>query len=55
VLLSKICKCVVNRLNLLLLFEWSLGMVASMESAMCSKVATGMSMVVTVSHEILWV
>jgi hypothetical protein len=33
----------------------SLGMLAPMESAMCSEAATGMSMVVTVSHEVLWV
>jgi hypothetical protein len=26
-----------------------------MESAMCSEAATGMSMVVTVSHKVLWV
>jgi hypothetical protein len=36
-----------------LVVGWSLGMVASMESVMCSEAATGMSMVVTVSHEVL--
>jgi hypothetical protein len=33
----------------------SLGMVALVESAMCSEAATRMSMVVTVPHEVLWV
>jgi hypothetical protein len=33
----------------------SLGMVAPVESEMCSKAATGMSVVVIVSHEVLWV
>jgi hypothetical protein len=30
-------------------------MVAPVESEMCSKAATGMSVVVIVSHEVLWV
>jgi hypothetical protein len=33
----------------------SLGMVAPVEFEMCSKAATGMSVVVIVSHEVLWV
>ena len=33
----------------------SLGMVAPVESEMCSKAATGMCAVVIVSHEVLWV
>jgi hypothetical protein len=33
----------------------SLGMVAHVESEMCSKAAIGMSVVVIVSHEVLWV
>jgi hypothetical protein len=33
----------------------SLGMVASVESAMCGEATTGMSMAVTVSHEVMWV
>jgi hypothetical protein len=33
----------------------SLGMVAPVESEMCSKDATGMCVVVIVSHEVLWV
>jgi hypothetical protein len=33
----------------------SLGMVAPVESEMCSKAATGMRAVVIVSHEVLWV
>jgi hypothetical protein len=34
--------------------ERSLGMVAPVESKMCSKAATGICAVVIVSHEILW-
>jgi hypothetical protein len=33
----------------------SLGMVALVEFTVCSEAATGMSMVVTVSHEVMWV
>jgi hypothetical protein len=33
----------------------SLGMVTPVESTMCSKAATGMSVVVIVSHEVWWV
>jgi hypothetical protein len=33
----------------------SLGMVAPVESEMCSKAATGMCAVVIVSHEVMWV
>jgi hypothetical protein len=33
----------------------SQGMVAPVESKMCSKAATGMCAVVIVSHEVLWV
>jgi hypothetical protein len=39
----------------LLVVGRSLGMVAPVKSEMCSKAATGMSVVVTVSHEVLWV
>jgi hypothetical protein len=42
------------RLNPLVV-GWSLGMVAPAESKMCSKAATRMSVVVIVSHEVLWV
>jgi hypothetical protein len=38
-----------------LVVGWSLGMVAPMESKMCSKATTRMSVVVIVSHEVLWV
>jgi hypothetical protein len=33
----------------------SLGMVAPVESEMCIKAATGMCVIVIVSHEVLWV
>jgi hypothetical protein len=33
----------------------SLGLVAPVESEMCSKAATGMCAVVIVSHEVLWI
>jgi hypothetical protein len=36
-----------------LVIERSLGMVAPVESEMCSKAATGMCVVVIVSHEVL--
>jgi hypothetical protein len=38
-----------------LVVGWSLGMVAPVESEMCSKAATGMCAVVIVSHKVLWV
>jgi hypothetical protein len=38
-----------------LVVRQSLGMVALVESKMCSKAATGMCAVVIVSHEVLWV
>jgi hypothetical protein len=38
-----------------LIVRRSLGMVAPVESTVCSEAATGMSMVVIVSHEVLWV
>jgi hypothetical protein len=38
-----------------LVVERSLGMVAPVESEMCSKAAIGMCVVVIVSHKVLWV
>jgi hypothetical protein len=38
-----------------LVVGWSLGIVTPVESVKCSKANTGMSVVVIVSHEVLWV